>query len=162
MLLEARSQDALGGKEPRLLSSSLSQLRAEICESLQANLHLCVSLPPTPKPNDLSAGFATHVFQFLLPPGIQKKSLDFLTGIPQTLGLPQWLGGEESACKAGATGDMGSIPGWGRSPGRGHSNPLQCSSLENPMGRGAWRARVHGVATSQTGLKRLEHISPEH
>ena len=142
-----------------MLSSSLSQLRAEICESLQANLHLCVSLPPTPKPNDLSAGFATHVFQFLLPPGIQKKSLDFLTGIPQTLGLPQWLGGEESACKAGATGDMGSIPGWGRSPGRGHSNPLLCSSLENPLDRGAWWAAVYAVAQSRTQLKRLSSSS---
>ena len=128
--------------------------RPEICALLQANLHLCVSLPPAPKPNDLSAEFATHVFQFSLPsPGVQKKSLDFLTGIPQTSGLPQGLGGKESACKAGATGDMGSILGWGRSPGRGHGNPRQCSSLEDPMGRGAWRAKVHRVAKSRTQLK---------
>ena len=40
---------------------------------------------------------------------------------------------------------MGSIPGSGRSPGEGNSNPLQNSCLENPMGRGAWRATVHGV-----------------
>ena len=53
------------------------------------------------------------------------------------MGLPQWLSGKESACNAG---DMGSIPGLGRSPGGGHGNPLQCSCLENPMGRGAWRA----------------------
>ena len=39
------------------------------------------------------------------------------------------------------------IPGSGRSPG-GHGNPLQYSSLENPMDRGAWRATVHGVAES--------------
>ena len=38
-------------------------------------------------------------------------------------------------------------------PGGGHGNPLQCSSLENPMDRGAWRATVHRVAKSQTRLK---------
>ena len=35
-------------------------------------------------------------------------------------------------------GDLGSIPGWGRSPGEGNGNPLQYSCLENPMDRGAW------------------------
>ena len=49
---------------------------------------------------------------------------------------------KESVCNAG---DAGLIPGLGRSPGEGHGNPLQCSCLENPMGRGAWRATVHGV-----------------
>ena len=43
-------------------------------------------------------------------------------------------------------GDMGLIPGSGRSSGEGDSNPLQYSSLENPMDRGAWPATVHGVA----------------
>jgi len=42
-------------------------------------------------------------------------------------------------------GDTGSIPGLGRSPGEGNGNPLQYSSLGNPMGRGAWWAIVHGV-----------------
>ena len=49
-------------------------------------------------------------------------------------------------------GDMGSIPGLGRSPGGGHGNPLQYSCLENPLDRGAWRATVHGVAESRTRL----------
>ena len=49
------------------------------------------------------------------------------------LGLPQWLSGKKSACNAGATGDMGSIPGSGRSLGVGHGNPLQYSCLENSM-----------------------------
>jgi len=40
-------------------------------------------------------------------------------------------------------GDMGSIPGSGRSPGKGNGNPLQYSCLENSMDRGAWRATVH-------------------
>ena len=46
---------------------------------------------------------------------------------------------------ANAGGDMDSTPGSGRSPGRGHRNPLQYSCLENPMDRGAWQAAVHGV-----------------
>ena len=46
--------------------------------------------------------------------------------------------------------DMGWIPGLGRSPGRGKSNPLQYSCLGNPMNRGAWQAAVHGFEKSQT------------
>ena len=48
--------------------------------------------------------------------------------------------------------DSGSIPGSGRSPRRGHGNPLQYSFLENPHGRGAWQPTVNGVAKSQTRL----------
>ena len=47
---------------------------------------------------------------------------------------------------AGDSRDMGLIPGSGRSPGRGNTNPLQYSFLENPMDRGARQAIVHGVA----------------
>ena len=50
-------------------------------------------------------------------------------------------------------GDMDLIPGSERSPGGGHGNPLQYSCLENPIGRGAWWATVHGVTKSQTRLK---------
>ena len=49
-------------------------------------------------------------------------------------------------------GNLGSIPGSGRSPGEGNGHPLQYSCLENPMDRGAWWAAVHGVAKSQTQL----------
>ena len=49
-------------------------------------------------------------------------------------------------------GDMGSIPGPGRSPGKENGYPLQYSCLENPMDRGAWQAAVHGIAKSQTQL----------
>ena len=51
--------------------------------------------------------------------------------------------GKESACSAG---DLGSIPGLGRSPGEGNGNQLQYPCLENPMDRGSWQATVHGVA----------------
>ena len=54
---------------------------------------------------------------------------------------------------AGDVGDMGSVLGSGRSPGGGHSNPLQYSCLENPMDRGAWWATVHGATKSRTQLK---------
>ena len=50
------------------------------------------------------------------------------------------------------TGDEGSVPGLGRSPGEGNGNPLQYSCLGNPMDRRAWRAAVHRVAKSQTQL----------
>jgi len=45
-----------------------------------------------------------------------------------------------------ANADVGSIPGSGRSPGEGNSNPLQYTCLGNPMARGAWQATVHGVS----------------
>ena len=74
------------------------------------------------------------------------------TGELQSMGLPRvrhdrvtndmerpwWLSGKESACNAGNTGDVGSIPGFGRSPGEGNGNSLQYSCLENPMDGGAW------------------------
>ena len=71
------------------------------------------------------------------------------------LGLPWWLRGKESACSAGDAGDPGSIPGSGRSHGGGCGNPLQRSCRENPMGRGAQQATVHGVPKSHTQPKQL-------
>ena len=54
---------------------------------------------------------------------------------------------------AGDIRDMGSIPGWGRSPGVENGYPLQYSCLENPMDRGTWWATVHGVIKSWIQLK---------
>ena len=51
--------------------------------------------------------------------------------------------GKDSTCNAG---DLGSVPGLGRSPGEGNGNPPQYSCLENSINRGAWRATVHGLA----------------
>ena len=64
-------------------------------------------------------------------------------------GCPGGSDSKEYACNAG---DPGSNHGSGRSPGEGNSYPLQYPCLENPMGRGAWRATVHGVTKSQTRL----------
>ena len=50
--------------------------------------------------------------------------------------IPWWLSGKESACSVGVSG---------RLPGEGNGNPLQHSCLGNPMDRGDWWARVHGV-----------------
>ena len=57
--------------------------------------------------------------------------------------LSWWFSSKEAACNAE---EAGLIPGMGRSPGEGNGNPLQYSSLGNPMDRGAWRATVHRVA----------------
>ena len=68
------------------------------------------------------------------------------------MGLPDGSDIKESACDSG---DWGSIPGSGRSPGEGNGNPLQYSCLGNSMDRGAWRVTVHGVARSWTRLSNL-------
>ena len=65
------------------------------------------------------------------------------------LGLPGGSDGKEPACNAG---DLGLIPGSGRSPGEGNGNPLQYSCLENSTDTGAWPATVHGVTKSPTRL----------
>ena len=59
------------------------------------------------------------------------------------MGFPDGSVGKTSASNVG---DLGSIPGLGRSPGEGNGNLLQYSCLENPPDRGAWWATVHGVA----------------
>ena len=69
-------------------------------------------------------------------------------------GLPRWFSDKEPICQAG---DVGSIPGSGRSPGVGNGNPLQDSCLENPMDGGTWlgyspwgrKESGHNLATGQ-------------
>ena len=75
-----------------------------------------------------------------------------------TVGFPGGSDSKESACNAG---DLGSIPGSGRSPGEGNGNPLQYSCLENPIDGGAWWATVHRVAKSQTRLSDFTFTFPE-
>ena len=77
-----------------------------------------------------------------------------LQGSHSNAGLPRQLIGKESAVSAGATGNMSSIPGWGRSPGAGNGNALQYFCLENPMDRGAWGLQSLG-SQGQTRLNSL-------
>ena len=61
--------------------------------------------------------------------------------------------GKDSSFSAG---DMGSVPGLGRSPGEGKGNPLQYYCLGNPIDRGAWWATVHGVAKESDTTEQLK------
>ena len=84
------------------------------------------------------------------------KLLFFIILVKKSHGLPRWpLVVKNPPAKAGDVRDTGSIPGSGRSPGEGHSNPLQYSCLENTTDRGAGLAIVHGVPKSQIRLKQL-------
>ena len=113
--------------------------------------HLIVS-PPSPFAFDLSphqglfqwVGFSHQVAKAL---ELQLKLQSFQFKVE--MGFPSGSDGKESACNAG---DLGSIPGLGRSPREGNDNPLQYTCLENPMGRGAWQATVQGVTKNWTQL----------
>ena len=88
-----------------------------------------------------------HILTYIEKP-ICNIDWDFYPLPDQHKGLPQWFSGKESTCKVGDTGDTGSIPGSGRSPGGGNGNSFQYSCLENPMDRGTWLATVDAVAKS--------------
>ena len=75
------------------------------------------------------------------------------------LRLPGGSKGKESACRAGDAGDMGPIPGWGRSARKGNGNPLQYSCLRNPVDRGVWWTTVHKVAQCQAWLSMCIYLS---
>ena len=85
-----------------------------------------------------------------LHPGCSVPSLTSASVIIR--GFPGGSEGKESACNAR---DLCSLPGLGRCPGEGNGNPVQYSCLENPTDREIWRATVHGVIESRTGLNRL-------
>ena len=71
--------------------------------------------------------------------------------------FPGGSDGKVSACNAG---DLGSIPGLGRSPGEGNGNPLQYSCLENSVDGEAWWATVYGITKSRTGLSDFTFTFP--
>ena len=93
------------------------------------------------------------------PPAMQEIPVRFLSQqdppekgrlpAPGVIGFPGDSVSKESTCNAG---DLGLIPGLGRSCGGGHDNPLQYSCLENSMDRGAWWATVHRVTKNWTQL----------
>ena len=82
---------------------------------------------------------------------------DLAVAATEFAGLSRWLSGKESACNAWDIGDVGLIPGLGRSPGRGLGNPLQYSCLENSMDTGDWWARVHGSQRVEHDWSNLAH-----
>ena len=77
-----------------------------------------------------------------------KKDNCWIEILCHLFGLPWWLSSKESAFNAENTGEVGSIPGSGRSCGEGNGNPLQYSCRENAMVKGIWQAAVYGVAES--------------
>ena len=108
-----------------------------------------------------SPGFQTEVVsrsRLRLRPGFQNRgpatgSMAGIGGLMLTVrGFPGGAVVKNPPASAGDPGDMGSIPGSGRSPGEGNDNPLQSSCLRSPVGRGAWQAVVHRVANSRTQL----------
>ena len=70
-----------------------------------------------------------------------------------------FAGGSDSKASDYNAGDLGSIPGLGRSPGEGNGNPLQYSCLENIMDGGAWQATIHGVTKSWIPLSDFTSLS---
>ena len=64
--------------------------------------------------------------------------------------ISDFPGGSDGKASACNVGDLGSIPGLGRSPGEGNGNSLQYSCLEKSMDGGAWQATVHEISKSHT------------
>ena len=79
-------------------------------------------------------------------------TLDFYSGLFHSIhtlrGITRGSVVRNLPASAEDAGDMGSVPGWGRSPGGGNGNPLLYPWLENPMGSGTWQTTVHGVTKS--------------
>ena len=84
------------------------------------------------------------------------KCIKIMESLTSIMGFPGGSEGKVSACNAG---DLGLIPGSGRSPGEGNGNPLQYSCLENPMDGRVWWATVHRVAKSQTRLSQQLNLT---
>ena len=90
-----------------------------------------------------------HLYGGKVSPGLHSC---FETPNWEILGWQALPGDSEVKTSAWNAGDLGSIPGLGRSPGERNGNPLQYSCLENPVEGGAWWATVHGISKSQTRL----------
>ena len=107
---------------------------------------------PTQESNQglLHCRWILYQVNFQGSPNILCKVIYFLPCYANT-DFPGGISGKApTSCQWKRLRDVGSIPGLRRSPGGGHGNPLQCSCLENPMDRGAWRALVCWVTKSQT------------
>ena len=114
--------------------------------------------PGSPVVKSLCSQFRAHGFHpwlgnkgSCMPHGVAKKKCLYSFITHECRASLVALVVKNSPANAGDTRDMGSIPGWGRSPGGGNGNPLWNSCLENSMGWGACQG-LHGVAKSQTWL----------
>ena len=122
------------------------------CMKVKKESEVAQSCPTPSDPMDCSPpGSSIHgIFQAGV---LEWGAIAFSVITIYTYGIPWYRAslmtlGKESACNAGDTGDMGSIPGLGRYYGGGNGNPLQNSCLGNPMDRGAWQVIVNGVSKS--------------
>ena len=93
-----------------------------------------------------------HFFSFFSPKPKNLKCIIITSMAPYNKLMLGFPGGSDSKDSACSVGDLGSVPGLGRSPGEGNGNSLQYSGLENPRDRGASWATVHGVAKNHTWL----------
>ena len=127
-------QNSVGGNELQELPPSSSFYRTHLpTTALIHSTAVCISETP----------WGIHLATTPLRPRA------FYSELMRKLGF---LGGPVVKNLPANAGDSGSIPGLGRSPGKGNGNPLQYSCLGNPMDRKAWWATVHGTAKSWTGL----------
>ena len=95
--------------------------------------------------------YVKHFTFFFFPCNFHTNCSSYIFVLIYHIGeLPSSLVVKNPPANAGDARDRGSISGSGRFPGGGHGNPLQYSWPENLMDRGAWQARVHRVAQSQT------------
>ena len=111
----------------------------------------------------------THCFEALLTDKPRKYILKFLLlyiwclqvkkKFDWSIHISGFPCGSEVEVSAGNAGDLGLIPGSGRSPGEGNGNPPQYSCLENPIDWGAWWATVHRVAKNRTRLRDFTHFT---
>ena len=94
--------------------------------------------------------YYTHIVLLRGPYKPSESSHLFCSSQPWARASQVALGVKNLPANAGDLRDTASVPGCGRFPGGGHGTPLQSSCLENPMDRGAWRAKVHRVAKNRT------------
>ena len=125
---------------------------------LREGISLCRKRPLGPCRGLLASRQVVSRSRLRLRPGFQNKgpatgSMAGIGGLMLTVRcFPGGAVVKNPPANAGNPGDVGSIPGLGRSPGEGNGKPLQSSCLGSPVGRGAQQATVHRVAKSRTQL----------
>ena len=112
---------------------------------------------PAPVPVKWASWRCPHYHLIIEAPQVPLVQQTFIHWYPMPGGFPGGASGKELACQYQCRRPRRHrfSPWSGRSPGEGNGNPLQYSCLGNPMDRGAWKATVHVVAKSLTGLKQL-------